>query len=449
VTEHSFGASFFDPAKRRSLGGEHLRSLWFRALRTLVWRRLPRPLRQRTFHLLFSANRAPVAIGAAAARPICVVGLLSTPTGIGEGGRLCGRALAALGYDVRSVDISEILQGTTPSPAPPPPLEPGRGTVLLHFNPDNLGSILTLLGRRRLRGKRIIGYWAWELPRIPDHWIDAFREVDEIWTPSRFVAGAIEPFTDKPVRVVPHPVGQASSGTDLRGVSGGRRPFTVLVMFSFASSFVRKNPVGAVHAFRRAFGEDAAHELVIKVSDAAESPDEMAELLAAISGAPNIRIQERRLDDRERLDLIAGADAFLSLHRAEGFGLVLAEAMMAGVAVIATAWSGNMDFMDEDSALLVPATLITAKDGRNVYSYGECWADPDVDVAAEHLRGLAADPERFAEMRHTARRRVSESLGLQAFAEAVEPALGPVRQSRRPAAPAWLSGTQQAGLQHG
>jgi glycosyltransferase involved in cell wall biosynthesis len=389
-------------------------------------------LRQGLLKLLFS-NRSPVAIGAAAARPVCVVGLLSTPTGIGEGARLCGRALSSLGHEVLSVDISEILQGTKPESAPPPPLELGGGTVILHFNPDNLASVLTLLGRRRLRGKRIVGYWAWELPRIPEHWLPAFREVDEVWTPSRFVADAVRPFTDKPVHVVPHPVAQGHPGQARRSHFGFGDEFVVLVMFSFASSFPRKNPLAAIEAFRRAFGASADRLLILKISDAADFPEEMQELLAAVGEAPNIRIEERRLDDRERLDLIASADAFLSPHRAEGFGLVMAEAMMAGVAVVATGWSGNMDFMDEASALLLPFRMIPASDNRSVYDSGECWADPDVDAAAAHLRALAADPARFAAMRRTAEARVADRLGLDGFEAAVRrllPALAPAPQRR-------------------
>ena len=423
-------SAFFDPRRRRSLGSHHFEARWLQGFRRHVWSRFPRPIRQRILDALLGDAGSPIAIGAPAAEPVSVVGLLSTATGIGEGGRLAGRALAALGYDVRSVDVSALLSGAALQEKRPPLLERGAGTVILHFNPDHLPAIVTLLGRRRLRGKRIVGYWAWELPRIPERWLAAFVEVDEVWTPTRFVADAVRPFTDKTVRVVPHPVALGRVGERAPEKFGFDGRFTILTMFTFASSFPRKNPVAAVQAFRRAFGDAPDRLLVLKVSDAHEAPEDMAELAAAIGDAPNIRLEERRFDEQERLDLIASADALLSLHRSEGFGLVMAEAMLAGVPVVATGWSGNLDFMDEESALLVPATTIEARDRKGVYGTGEIWADPDVDTAAAHLVALAADPERFAPMRVAARRLAAERLGLEAMGALMAEAIGKPRAAR-------------------
>jgi glycosyltransferase involved in cell wall biosynthesis len=444
---NSGGARFFEEARRRSLGAEPLEGPWVRAFRKTVWRRLPRPLRQAAMQTLLGLNRRPVATGASAAAPVSVAGLLSTPTGIGEGARLCGRALAELGYDVLNVDLSDLLQGRRATSARPPLLERGPGTLILHFNPDNLRAILTLLGRRRLRGKRIIGYWAWELARIPDSWLPALAEVDEVWTPSRFVAGAVRPFTDKPVRVVLHPAAQGTVGRARRETFGTAGVFAALVMFNFASSFPRKNPVAAVHAFRRAFGDSADRLLIIKVSDADESPAEMEELRAAIGNAPNIRIEERRLGDEERLDLIASVDVLLSLHRSEGFGLVLAEAMLAGVPVIATAWSGNLDFMDEGSALLVPCQMVPASDRRGVYDSSEFWADPDVEGAAEKLAALAGDRAAAATLAAAARETAERRLGVEAFGASVAEALGPARERLGPpvVAGTWAAKPRLAG----
>ena len=425
----SGGESFFDESRRRSLGTQGLEGPWARALRSILWRRLPRSLRQMLLNLILAVWRRPIAVGAPACEPICVAGLLSTPTGIGEGGRLCGRALAELGYEVLNVDLSDLMRGRPPSGSRPPPLERGPGTVILHFNPDNLPALITLLGRRRLRGKRIIGYWAWELMRIPDHWLPALEEVDEVWTPSRFVADAVSACTDKPVRVVSHPVGQGRIGSARREAFGTEGRFAALVMFSFASSYPRKNPAAAVAAFRSAFGDAADAVLILKVSDAHEAPEEMAELLSAIDGAANIRIEERSLGDEERLDLIASVDVLLSLHRSEGFGLVLAEAMLAGVPVVATGWSGNLDFMDGESGVLLPFRMIPAADRRGTYGEGEFWADPDVEAAAAALRLLAADPAERRRLGEAARSAAARKLGVRAFGDAVRPALRDVRAS--------------------
>jgi glycosyltransferase involved in cell wall biosynthesis len=182
--------------------------------------------------------------------------------------------------------------------------------------------------------------------------------------------------------------------------------------------------VAAVQAFRRAFGDSPEHLLVLKVSDAEDHPEDMAELAAAIGDAPNIRIEERRLDERDRLDLIASVDCLLSLHRSEGFGLTMAEAMLAEVPVVATDWSGNLDFMDETSALLVPSRMIEAADPRGVYGTGELWADPDVDAASAHLRSLAERPTDFHGMVAAARAMAAERLGPAAYRDLMADAIG-------------------------
>jgi glycosyltransferase involved in cell wall biosynthesis len=285
-----------------------------------------------------------------------------------------------------------------------------------------------LLSRRQLRGKRLIGYWAWELARIPDLWISALDEVDEVWTPSDFVSEAVRRHTDKPVRTVPHPVVHGRRGTPRRAHFGLGNQFVVLTMFNFASSFQRKNPIAAVKAFKQAFGKATDRLLIVKVSQAHESPEEMALLLSEIGDAPNIRVEQSLLSDDERLDLIASADVLLSLHRSEGFGLVMAEAMAAGVAVVATNWSGNLDFMDEATALLVPFRMIPVADCKGVYDEREQWADPDVAAAAMHLQALAADPARYEGMRSAALAMVEERLGLEGFRKAVLGPLGPPRR---------------------
>jgi len=411
-------ASIPRESRPRSLGGQALGSWGWRALRSLVWRRVPRAMRQAVLRVAVGGGRAPLAQGAAAAQPVCVIGLLSTPTGIGEGGRLAARALAALGHEVLSVDVSDLMTGRAPAAQLAPPLEIGPGTAILHFNPDNLPAILSLLGRERLRGKRIVGYWAWELPRIPEAWILALDEVDEVWTPSRFVAAAVRPFTAKPVRVVPHPTALGPAGRARRAEFGIGAEFTVLTMFSFGS-FARKNPVAALGAFRRAFGDAPDRRLILKSVGGAQAPAQMRALRRAVDGAANVAIDDRVLGERERLDLIASADVLLSLHRAEGFGLVLAEAMLAGVPVVATGWSGH-DFIDDATALTVPFRLVAA-DPRDANGRG-IWAEPDVAAAATHLAALAAEPGRFAVLRGAARERARRRRGRRAFGRALEAA---------------------------
>ena len=124
----------------------------------------------------------------------------------------------------------------------------GPGTVIFHFNPEGLVFSLLAAGRAALRGKRVIGYWAWETARIPPFWTAALSFLDEVWAPSRFTADAIQAVTSKPVRVVPHPVAIRPPGRARRADFGIGAEFTVLAMASFQSTFDRKNPLAAIDA---------------------------------------------------------------------------------------------------------------------------------------------------------------------------------------------------------
>jgi glycosyltransferase involved in cell wall biosynthesis len=162
----------------------------------------------------------------------------------------------------------------------------------------------------------------------------------------------------------------------------------VLVSFNLASSFARKNPFAAIAAFRGAFGDRSDRILLLKVGHPEHAPADFARL-AQMAHAPNIRIETHTLAPEDRHALTACADIVLSLHRGEGFGLVMAEAMLLGKPVVATGWSGNTDYMDGSNAALVGYRLVPARDDRSVYR--GLWAEPDVAEAAVLLRGLADD----------------------------------------------------------
>lgn len=394
--------------------------------RALIWRKLAPEMRRRFVTRVLEAL-APVPHDEALSHPITVCGYLGASTGLGEAARLTAEALAQLGYDVRAVDISRfMLLDQAPGPNRAAPIEKGPGTLLLHFNPEALSVVLPLIGSARTAGKRIVGYWAWELSHIPRSWARALRFVDEVWAPSRFTAEAIARETSKPVRVVPHPVAIRPRGIARRtdfGISEG--VFSVLCMFNFASSVDRKNPLAAIGAFKAAFADDPGAQLILKTSQAAQFPAAYRQVRLAVAGARNIRLIEADLDRAMVGDLVASVDAVLSLHRAEGFGLVMAEAMHAGTAVVGTAWSGNLDFMDDDSAILIPCEQVVSGGGDRFYWLrGQRWAEPDIQAAARALRRLAASPAERAKLAKRGQNHVARALGLSAFAQAMNDAVG-------------------------
>jgi glycosyltransferase involved in cell wall biosynthesis len=193
----------------------------------------------------------------------------------------------------------------------------------------------------------------------------------------------------------------------------------VLNVFHLGSAFSRKNPLAAIAAFRKAFGDAPDRVLAIKVIDNG-AQWARRELDTAIAGAGNIRLIEGMLPEADMAGLMAAADIVISLHRSEGFGLVPAQAMALGKPVIATAWSGNLDFMTKNNSALVSYSLVPVRDPEGVFAAdGQMWADADVEEAAAWLRRLAGDTDLRANMGATAARDVAAQLSPRRFATAV------------------------------
>ena len=204
--------------------------------------------------------------------------------------------------------------------------------------------------RDLLRGRRVIGAWAWELPVLPAEWRIGARYVHEVWACSAFTAAPLEALAPGRVRVVPYPLALAWHPTPAppRAAYGLAEDAVVTtVIFSLGSSFTRKNPLAAIAAFRTAFGNRRDQLLALKLSGAAAFPDEVRQIAAAAGQAANIRIFPETWPTERVEGLLAVSDVVLSLHRAEGLGLVPAQAMLRGIPVVATGWSGNLQYMDD------------------------------------------------------------------------------------------------------
>lgn len=353
--------------------------------------------------------------------PVTVAGLMRSTTGIGEGARLCLAALKALDIKPASLDFSERLDladmpggdRILPSLAGAP-----GGSMIVHINAPYLPLALLAMGRTATRSKRVIGYWSWELPRIPESWRVGCPFVHEIWVPSRFTAKAVSAEVDVPVHIVPHPMlPMPPKQSDWRQKLG--IPADALVaatIFHMGSSFARKNPLGAVAAFHGAFGDDRKAHLIIKMNDGNVAPELRAALLGAIGDHPNIHLIEQKLTDQDMSDLLRSIDILLSLHRTEGFGLPLARAMQLGKLVIATGWSGNLDFMHRDNSMLVDYSLIPAEDPQQTYDFHDMdWADPSVEHAIGCLRQAAASPTLRAALGARAAQDIAHQFGLDSW----------------------------------
>lgn len=366
--------------------------LWFRLGLVRVWRFVPRHLRRR---IVARIIRLPARTGerlAAPRAPAFMCGFLSSPLGLGWSARITRGLLAEAGVAIRDFDIGHAFatgeKGVLPDAS-------GPATVVFNFNPGQFGYALNFLPADILADKYIIGYCVWELERIPEDWLAPLSLVDELWVPTHFVRRAFEDAgVTLPIRVVPHIMSApAALAPDRERFGLPADAFVATTVASLRSSLARKNPLAAVDAFRRAFPGDENALLVLKLGDAQLEADALAAVRAYVGDDPRIRLMLDTLDDRAMWTLLASSDAIVSLHRAEGFGLVPAQAMLAGRPVVATAWSGNLDFMTGDTACLVPARQIPVDDPSQLYVAPDLhWADPDIDAAATALRRLRDDP---------------------------------------------------------
>lgn len=340
--------------------------------------------------------------------PIVVAGMFNTASGIGECARLAHQALTEKGLNPIAVDISHLfgpvdMQCAIPFGSIP---KSEHGLLILSVNSPETVQTLHFLQRWRFPKWRVVGVWAWELERLPDYWMQGFEYVDEIWAPSSFTARAIDTAGRIKAKVVPLPVKIPKGISAERLQFGlGAETFVVLAASDLLSSPLRKNPFGAIDAFRRAFGNAQDVRLIIKLRNIDRDVEFEKQLLSRIEGAQNIQILDRVLHRKDMLRLISSADTYLSLHRSEGLGLPLAEAMLLGVPTVATAWSGNLDFMSNETAMLVPYVLtpISAPDPY----YGSVpdaeWAEPNIEEAANALKVLKSDPAVRKRISHAAR----------------------------------------------
>jgi glycosyltransferase involved in cell wall biosynthesis len=363
-------------------------------------------------------------------------GHLSGGFGLGEGARCTARALAAAGLAVRWRDLPLTTHvNDLPVPAVDP-LAAGPAAIdLLHTNPNVLRQTDGLLERLELRAPLRIGFWAWELEAFPRGWETGFAGLDQLWCPSAFSAEALALRSPVPVSALPHLIDWAradrlAARRLARPPRTPGQPFTVLFGFDFWSTVARKNPYGVIEAFQRAFPpaggapELPPARLVLKLASSDQFPDATEALRQHCAADPRIVLIERHLP-LEVLDGLYGeADVLLSLHRAEGFGLTLAEAMAAALPVVATGYSGNMAFMAPGEAELVGYGLTRIVSSEGDYPVGCRWAEPDLDGAAAALRRLALDPGWHRRLAERGRQGAQQRLAPERLAAIVRQRIG-------------------------
>lgn len=276
-----------------------------------------------------------------------------------------------------------------------------------------------------------IGYWYWEFDSVPDSWIAHADKVNEVWAATEFVAKGLREKVDVPVRTL-FP-GVKLAPFEARGKSHfglEENSFTFLFTFHMMSVMERKNPLGLIRAFRAAFKADEPVCLVLKTSFGDRHPAQLRELHDAAAGA-SIQIVDKVFSPDEVLSLMNACDAYVSLHRSEGLGLTMAEAMLMGKPVIATRYSGNVDFMDDSNSLLVDYELV--KLGRDIppYSAELEWAQPSEAHAAKLMRRVYEDQLWAKDLGKAAMQSAQKSLSLERAGQRFAHRLAEIRDVRR------------------
>lgn len=360
--------------------------------------------------------------------------------GLARGGHSTLRALQLLGCNIQTLDLklashSSLLYSDIPN------LRPGFSfpfVELVHTNPNVLAHSLDLIDLSSSTAPVRIGYWAWELESFPEGWESYFDDFHEIWAPSFFSAQALAQRSPIPIVSVPHLIDWPKLNClfdkrlTLNAINkisySDAKPFRFLCCFDYWSTTERKNPLDVIKAFQLAFPRDTISEysveLYVKTSNSDKFPDEDALLKNISENDPRICWIDNFLSHQEFDDLLISANAFVSLHRSEGFGLVIADAMALAIPVIATAYSGNLEFCLPDSYCAVPwePRLIDYNIGD--YPAGSFWAQPHIPSAVAFMQQLVSDPEYAVEIGYRGRKSVQYRLSTERICSIISQRLG-------------------------
>jgi glycosyltransferase involved in cell wall biosynthesis len=312
--------------------------------------------------------------------------------GVAQSGRLLATACKSSGIQVSMMNNSDTISRQLEN------FETGEINALYPVtigvvNADQYSVWRNSLPAQLNAHSKFVGVWAWEVEAFPKSSHAACELVDEIWAVSNFVKDAISPHTEKPIYVVPTPIiaPQVSEKLDRKAIGLKESEAYNLFIFDYFSVFHRKNPLDLVAAHIMAFPDQKGPRLVIKSINGELNRNQHDQLKDAVSERNDIVIVDSYLSREQLHSLLNECQTYISLHRSEGYGLTIAEAMSLGKPVIATAYSGNLDFMKPDNSILVPFKLVPVGNQSFPYPGDSRWAQPDIEFAAKAMRELSTD----------------------------------------------------------
>jgi glycosyltransferase involved in cell wall biosynthesis len=382
-----------------------------------------------------------------------MAGYFDAVLGVGEHARLMLDGLTAAGVPVETIGLNAARAAKLAGGSATADAGVAQHPInLISVNADVLGDFARQAGQGLFQNRYTIGLWAWEVTPFPQRFLNAFEHVDEVWVLSEHVRRAIQPLSPVPVLTVPLPIEIPTPPERSRAELGLPEGFVFLFVFDYDSVVARKNPVGLIDAFKQAFDPGSGASLVLKTINGDANPEARATVAEAAAGHPDVHLVERVLSRGDKDALMAACDCYVSLHRAEGFGITLAEAMWLGKPAIATGFSGNLDFMDAETSFLVDHELVPIGPGNEPYPADGEWAEPDVGHAARLMREVFEHPERARAVGELGRRSIRATRSPEVAGAELARRLrrirsfaGPPARRRRIASTDWVAAAIQEG----
>ena len=324
-----------------------------------------------------------------------VIAYADAELGVGEAGRRLVRAVQQIGLPTEVVGVGETRSRREHRHGHERRTVPSFDNSITCVNADQLERIWHQVGiTDDGPGGSRVALWFWETDVVPEGWYPVFERLDQIWVVSEYTQRAFERVGLCPVERVRLPVLARGAPTPHTRLSLGlpEDAFVFLCSYDFFSVLKRKNPLSVIEAYTDAFGPDDGAALVLKSINGHLLGEDLAQVRRAARHRPDIRVVDGYRTAGEVAGMIELSDCVVSLHRSEGYGLNLVDAMAVGTPVVATGYSGNLAFMDESSAFLVPYEEVEVGPGAEPYPSEAHWAQPDLEAAARILRRIFDDP---------------------------------------------------------
>lgn len=347
-------------------------------------------------------------------------GPIHTEDGIGEAARLTLEAFQAAGIKVainplsrpvaREDKINDNQEFKTP-----------HNINYFHFSARWVEYYLNIIGKEKLENKYNICHWLTEMKSYPNEWAKNHHFFHEIWTASAFCQDSISMKIPYPTILMPYPiVGKKVDKNTYQNIHIDDSKFNFLVMANMYSDIERKNVLQSLEAFQKAFPDETNISLIVKISNPDVDIEYMQKIIDTINGDNRIKLIDRFLSRDEVNILFQSVNTYVSLHRAEGFGLTLGEAMYHQIPLIATAYSGNMDFCNSFNCYLVDYDLVKVGEDRLRYRADDEWAQPRLESAIDMFKSVYYNPQEASIKTQRAKEFIEKSFSIESVAKKIK-----------------------------